>query len=323
MSPPPRHIMVIGAASGAGAPDHATAEGPDALRHWRVFHDTPLQHVEWDAILRVPRQERDTPLHAVAALDTRLAAEVERVLLSGHFPLVVGGDHSCAIGTWSGVHRVLAATGPLGLIWIDAHMDSHTFATTPSGQLHGMPLAVLLGHGEKALTSIDGPGPKLKPAHVCLIGVRSFEAGEAALLKRLGVRVFAMDEVRTRGLANVFGEALKIVRNGTAGFGVSIDLDALDPGEEPGVGTPVPGGLARAELADALSQLRDDPAFVALEIVEYNPRRDRGHATAGAAGALVDAVAPRPPRERYSNSIARKTRPALTRASSSAVCRWR
>lgn len=295
MNPARRSIMVIGAASGAGAPDHATAAGPDALRHWRVFHDTELQHVEWDAILRVPREARDTPLHAVAALDTRLAAEVERVLLAGHFPLVVGGDHSCAIGTWSGVHRVLAERGPLGLIWIDAHMDSHTFATTPSGQIHGMPLAALLGHGETALTTIDGTGPKLRPEHVCLVGVRSFEAGEAALLHRLGVRVFAMEEVRRRGLAGVFDEALAIVRNGTAGFGVSIDLDALDPDEEPGVGTPVAGGLTRAELAQALGQLGGDPAFVALEIVEYNPRRDRGHATAAAAGALVDAVAPRKP----------------------------
>jgi arginase len=288
----PRSIIVIGAASCAGAPDPGCAEGPDALRHYRAFHDTPLQHVEWDAILRVPRAQQDTPLHAVAALSTRLAAEVEAVLQAGNFPLVVGGDHSCAIGTWSGVHRTLADKGPLGLIWIDAHMDSHTFATTPSGQIHGMPLAVLLGHGEAALTAIDGAEAKLRPEHVCLIGVRSFEAGEAALLHRLGVRVFDMDEVRRRGLAAVFDEALSIVRHSTAGFGVSVDLDALDPEEEPGVTTPVPGGLCRADLAAALSHLRGDPAFVAMEIVEYNPRRDRGHATANAAGALVDAITP-------------------------------
>src|SRR5512135_1333220 len=179
----PRTIVVIGAASGAGAPDAATAEGPDALHHYRVFHDTPLQHVEWDAILRVPRAQQDIPLHAVAALSERLAAEVEAVLQAGNFPLVVGGDHSCAIGTWSGVHRVLAERGPIGLIWIDAHMDSHTFATTPSGRIHGMPLAVLLGHGDATLTGIEGAEAKLPPEHVCLIGVRSYEAGEAALLQ--------------------------------------------------------------------------------------------------------------------------------------------
>ena len=289
---PSRSIVVIGAASGAGAPDPGCAEGPDALRRYRAFHDTPLQHVEWDAILRVPRAQQDTPLHAVAALGARLAAEVESVLQTGNFPLVVGGDHSCAIGTWSGVHRALAGKGPLGLIWIDAHMDSHTFATTPSGQIHGMPLACLLGHGETVLTAIDGTEAKLRPDHVCLIGVRSFEAGEAALLHRLGVRVFDMEEIRRRGLPEIFDEALAIVRQGTAGFGVSIDLDALEPEEEPGVGTPVPGGLSRAELAEALSQLRGDPAFVAMEIVEYNPRRDRSHATADAAGALVSAITP-------------------------------
>src|SRR3569623_1146548 len=274
-----RNLIVIGAASGAGAPDPATAEGPDALRHYRVYHDTPLQHVEWNAILRVARGER-------------LAAEVERVLQAGNFPLVVGGEHSCAIGTWSGVHRALADRGPIGLIWIDAHMDSHTFATTPSGQIHGMPLAALLGHGDATLTGIEGIEAKLLPEHVCLIGVRSYEAGEAALLHGLGVRVFEMDEVRRRGLAAVFDEALAIVRHGTAGFGVSMDLDALDPAEEPGGGTPVPDGLRRAELADALSRLRGDRAFVAMEIVEYNPRRDRGHDTADAAGALAGAIMP-------------------------------
>lgn len=284
--------MVIGAACGAGAPDPACDKGPAALRRFHVFHDTPLQHVEWDAILRVPPAQEDTPLHAVAALCTRLADEVEAVLYAGHFPLVVGGDHSCAIGTWSGVHHTLSKKGPIGLIWIDAHMDSHTFATTPSGHIHGMPLASLLGHGDAALTTIDGAEAKLYPEHVCLIGVRSFETGEAALLHQLGVRVFDMEEVRRRGLAEVFDEALAIARQGTAGFGVSVDLDALDPEEEPGVGTPVPGGLRRAELAAALSRLRGDPAFVAMEIAEYNPRRDRKHATADAAGVLVNAITP-------------------------------
>ena len=161
-----RSLVIIGAASGAGAPDPATATGPAALRRAAIFHDTPLQHVEWDAIIRVPRGATDSPLHAVAALGERLAHEVESVLQAGQFPLVIGGDHSCAIGTWSGVHRALAARGPVGLIWIDAHMDSHTFATTPSGQINGMPLAALLGHGESALTGIDGAGAALQPAHV-------------------------------------------------------------------------------------------------------------------------------------------------------------
>lgn len=293
-----RIVVVIGAASGVGAADPGCAEGPDALRRYRVFHETSLQHVKWETILRVPRIAQDTPLHTVVALDTRLAHTVERVLRTGNFPLVVGGDHACAIGTWSGAHSALAGRGSLGLIWIDAHMDSHTFTTTPSGRIHGMPLAALLGHGDAALTHVDGATAKLRPEHVCLIGVRSHEAGEAALLRKLGVRVFTMDEVRQRGLPAVFDAALAIVRAGTSGYGISIDLDALDPEEAPGVGTPVRGGLHRDQLAAVLMQLRDDPAFVAMEIVEYNPHRDRRRLSADAAGTLVDAVTPRPPAAR-------------------------
>lgn len=292
---PARTLTLIGAANGMGASDSGCAEGPDALRRYRVFHDTPLQHVKWESILRVPHHARDTPLHALAAFDRRLAHTVEHVLREGNFPLVVGGDHACGIGTWSGVHRALATRGPIGLIWIDAHMDSHTFATTPSGHLHGMPLAALLGHGDALLTHIDGTTAKLRPEHVCLIGVRSYEAGEAALLRKLGVRVFGMDAVRRHGLENVFGEALATVRKGTVGFGISIDLDALDPDDAPGVGTPVRRGLHRAELTAALSRLRGAPDFVAMEIVEYNPHRDRHRLTAEAVAALVGAVIPLSP----------------------------
>jgi arginase len=293
---PDRSIIVIGAASCAGAPDPGCAAGPDALHHYEVFRETPLQRVAWDAILRVPRMPPQAAIIAVSALNRKLAEKVQRVLDDGNFPLVVGGDHSCAIGTWSGAQRALAGHGALGLIWIDAHMDSHTFATTPSGQLHGMPLASLLGRGHAALRALGEPLPDLRPGDLCLIGVRSYEAGEAVLLHQLGVRVYTMDEVRSRGLAAVFDEALARVRAHTAGFGVSVDLDALDPDEEPGVGSPVPGGIRCAELAAALSRLRGDPDFIAMEIVEYNPYRDRDRATAAAAGAFVEAVTPLDPK---------------------------
>lgn len=293
---PNRSVIVIGAASCAGAPDPGCAAGPDALHHYAVFHDTPLQHLAWDAILRVPPMPRQAAIIAVSALNRKLAEKVHGVLDEGNFPLVVGGDHSCAIGTWSGAQRALADRGALGLIWIDAHMDSHTFDTTQSGQLHGMPLASLLGHGHAALRAFGPPLPDLRPGDLCLIGVRSYEAGEAALLHQLGVRVYTMDEVRARGLTTVFEEALARVRAHTAGFGVSVDLDALDPEEEPGVGSPVPGGIRCAALAAALARLRGDPDFIAMEIVEYNPYRDRDRATADAAGAFVEAVTPLAPK---------------------------
>jgi arginase len=278
-----RPVKLIGVASGIGAQDAGCADGPQVLRELGVFRDAEVQ-AAWDGILR-PRA--DGSLLAVdAELNTRLADTVQRTLEAGQFPLVVGGDHSCAIGTWSGVQRWLGA--PLGLIWIDAHMDSHTFATSPSGALHGMPLAWLLGHGDRTLFA--GEVPRLQPQQVCLLGVRSFEEGEAALLQRLGVRVIGMHEIHRRGLPEVLAEALAIVRDGTAGYGVSIDLDVLDPREEPGVGSPVPDGLHCHALEQALHQLRGDPELLALEIVEYNPHRDREQLTAQAAGALFRAV---------------------------------
>ncbi|MBI3480544.1 MAG: arginase [Nitrosomonadales bacterium] len=277
-------VGLIGVASGLGAQDHGCEDGPLLLGELKIFqgNDIPAQ---WEDILR-PAANLKSPTAAIAELCSRLASRVADELASGRFPLVIGGDHSCAIGTWSGVHQWLGARGPLGLIWIDAHMDSHTFATTPSGALHGMPLACLLGHGEPALTSIATTEPKLSPEHVCLLGVRSYEAGEAALLNKLGVRVITMNEIRQRGMTAALAEAMAIARNGTAGYGVSIDLDVLDPAEEPGVGSPAPGGLSCDELEQALHLLHGDPAMLAMEIVEYNPHRDRDHLTAKAAGAL-------------------------------------
>lgn len=281
-------VEVIGVASGVGAQDRGCEDGPAILRELEVFRGADVTAV-WDGVLR-PRAGAGSVVAVDAELCTRLAKQVWHTLDEGRFPLVVGGDHSCAIGTWSGVHRWLGGRGPLGLIWIDAHMDSHTFATTPSGALHGMPLAALMGYGEHELTEIVEHVPKLRPEHVCLLGVRSFEEGEAALLHRLGVRVIGMQEIRERGLAQVLAEAMSIARNGTAGFGVSLDLDVLDPAEEPGVGSPAPGGLHCHELEQALHQLHGDPALLAMEIVEYNPHRDRDHLTARAAGALFRAV---------------------------------
>lgn len=282
-------VKLIGAACGLGAQDHGCADGPQHLRALKVFQGGDIPVVWGDMLLPVA-DSQESPVAAATELCFRLANCVQNSLEEGWFPLVVGGDHSCAIGTWSGVHQWLGEQGALGLIWIDAHMDSHTFATTPSGALHGMPLACLLGYGEQGLTGIGIAEPKLRPQHVCLLGVRSFEQGEAALLKQLGVRVICMDEIHKRGVAATLAEALAIANNGTAGYGVSLDLDVLDPAEEPGVGSPEPDGLLCAELERALRQLRDDPALLAMEIVEYNPHHDRGLLTAKAAGALFRAA---------------------------------
>ncbi len=259
------------------------------LQSLAVFQEHDFSAV-WEAMLKPVAASPESPVAATAELCIRLADCVKQTLASGRFPLVVGGDHSCAIGTWSGVRAWLGGQNSLGLIWIDAHMDCHTYATTPSGALNGMPLACLLGYGEKELTGIGAAEPKLRPEHVCLLGVRSFEQSEAALLQKLGVRVISMEEIHQRGMAEAMAEAVAVACNGTAGYGVSLDLDVLDPAEEPGVGSPAPDGLSCLHLTRALSQLRGDPALLAMEIVEYNPHHDRGLLTAKAAGALFRTV---------------------------------
>jgi arginase len=203
---------------------------------------------------------------------------------------VIGGDHSCAGGTWTGVARTLGRRGgaDLGLVWIDAHMDSHTPGTSHTGRLHGMPLAWLLGQDDDPLYGLASG--VLKPQHVCLVGVRSFEPEEDERLRRLGVRVVFMDEVRSRGIDAVLDEALEIATAGTSGFGVSIDLDVVTPEEAPNVGTPVVGGVTSAELASALEEIAGRPGLAAVELVEYSPRLDRDGSTARVAVDLLAAA---------------------------------
>lgn len=288
----PRRADVIGVACGQGAPDHGCQDGPEVLRTLGFLRDLDEPHgiCVWRDIVHAAAEPDDHPLWQVAAIAQAVAESVTASLRRDHFPLVIGGDHSCAIGTWSGAHGVLDTQERLGLLWIDAHMDSHTFRTSPSRALHGMPLACLLGHGDLRLTRIGGPQSKLLPQDVCLIGVRSYEWGEAALLKKLGVRVYFMDEIHRRGLAEVCAEAWQQVTRETAACGISLDLDALDPEEEPGVGSPVAGGLRRDELVTALRPLHEDPRLRALEIVEYNPYADHGFITARAIHDLCRSV---------------------------------
>jgi len=286
--------VVVGVANGYGAGDPACQDGPEVLRALRFLADLGEtgSRFRWDEPIRIAQPVPRDALEAVENIATQLADRVGQHLQHGDFPLVIGGDHSCAIGTWSGVKRALGGDARLGLIWIDAHMDSHTFGSSPSKHIHGMPLACLLGHGDPRLTGVAGASPKLLPKDVCLIGVRSFESEEYVLLKKLGVRVYFMHEVRRRGLRDIFAEARGLVCRHTAGYGVSIDLDALDPAEEPGVGTPVPGGLLRNDVTGALAIAHGDAKLLALEIVEYNPYLDRHFVTARAIHDLCRSMIP-------------------------------
>src|SRR5579872_6348835 len=228
-----RRAALIAAASGWGAGWRQTEAGPAELRAFGLAEKLQAGGIEahWRATIGSPRHWREVPgpsteaiFDLVAAHAGALSKEVEAALREGEFPVILGGDHAIAMGSWAGVAR--ANQGPLGLIWLDAHLDAHTPATTPSMNPHGMGAAALLGFGDPRF--LDICGGVLAPEHLCYVGIRSFEAGEEALLTRLGVRVIKMAEVNARGMAAAMEEALAIATRGTGGFGVTIDLDGFD-----------------------------------------------------------------------------------------------
>jgi arginase len=281
-------IRIIGVASGLGAQDPGCEKGPWAIKHSH-WMDRLAEVTEWSDLI-YPHAGLDRWVQ-LADLATRVGQEVERTLAAGDFPVVVGGDHSCALGTWSGVARALAPRGPLGLVWIDAHMDSHIPETSASHAVHGMPLAALLGRGQPGLVALAGKQPALRPEHVCLLAVRSYEEEESALHERLGTRVVGQPEVQARGIKAALAEALARVTDGTAGFGISLDLDAIDPGEAPGVGSPEPSGLNARGLLAGLTPLLADRRLMALEIAEYNPEHDRQQITLQLVVEVLDRLA--------------------------------
>lgn len=294
-----RTVQLISAEVGEGAGDGGCKWGAAALRGQGLADRLRLlgrQVVEGPGVACDPVSARNR-LDAVETFTEQLAAVVAQAMAAGRQPLVVGGDHSCAVGTWSGVAQALRPRGALGLVWVDAHLDAHTPQTSDSHAPHGMPLAALLGHGSPRLTRVFGWAGKLAPHHVVVIGARSYEPAEVALLDQLGVRVMYMPEVQARGFEACFDEACTLVRAATAGWGVSIDVDGLDPQDAPGTGTPVEAGIPLRDALAALAACQGDERFVAFELAEYNPLRDFGGRTAQAAIALVGAaLAGRPAR---------------------------
>ncbi|GBG02198.1 hypothetical protein AZSI13_15250 [Azospira sp. I13] len=285
-----RMIKLFGVNCGRGGPDHGPSQGPEVLRQMGLLAALRRAGLEagWAATLETPLGDR---LDSLGALSRELADEVATAIASGALPLVIGGDHSMAAGTWRGVARAYATAGAAqpGLVWIDAHLDAHTPDTSRTGNPHGMPLAALLGHGAEELAGI--PGPRLDPARLAVVAARSYEAEELALLRQLGVRIFTMDDIRRRGLGAVLEEAVQIAGGPAGGgFGISLDLDALNPLEAPGVSTPVEHGLAGEVLRRCLRGLLRNPRLSALEIAEFNPERDRENRTARLAIDLVESA---------------------------------
>jgi arginase len=291
----PKSLALLGAAWGYGARDRGCAQGAHALQDEHCLEQLSLlkNHNRWHAMIEsdVLLQKNSTdPFDRIALLCQQLGKYTEELCKQKKSFLTIGGDHTCAIGTWSGAALAMQNKGPIGMIWFDAHMDAHTPKTTLSGAIHGMPVACLLGYGDPRLTQLLTPTPKLQANHLSLIGVHSFEKGEAQLLHDLNVRVFFIDEVRLRGLASVVAEAKEIATQGTVGYGISIDLDAIDPHDAPGVGSPEPDGLNSQELIDALKIIHNDSKLIGAEIAEYNPYRDIEHRTSKLICQLAKAL---------------------------------
>jgi arginase len=283
-------IAILGAPLDLGAGRRGVDMGPSALRLAGLNAKLAAMGYQIDDLGNVPvAQQENTPegpekakyLEPIATTCTRLATAVADALKAGQFPLVLGGDHSVAAGTLAGVSKVFQERGQkIGLIWIDAHADMNTPESSPSGNIHGMPLACCLGHGPKELTEILGFAPKVAGRNVVLIGLRDVDQRERELVRKSDVTAFTMRDIDELGLRVVLERAVAAASDGTAGFHLSLDMDAVDPDEAPGVGTPVRGGMTYREAHLAMETICDSGRMLSMEIVEVNPVLDEANRTA-------------------------------------------
>ncbi|WP_235782591.1 arginase [Peribacillus psychrosaccharolyticus] len=270
--------------------------GPSAIRYAEVVErlDSLGFDVEDSGDIMIGRPAQldtsETKLNNLkeVTIGSRLLAEkVDAILGKNSFPLVLGGDHSIAIGTLAGASKHYEN---LGVIWFDAHGDLNTDETTPSGNIHGMSLAVSLGLGNDELVNIHGYSPKIKPENVVIIGARSLDEGERKLITAKEIKVFSMHEIDRRGMAAVIEETIAFFNEKTDGVHLSVDMDALDPIDAPGVGTPVLGGITYRESHLAMEMLSESGIVTSAEFVEVNPILDDKNKTATVAVALMGSL---------------------------------
>jgi arginase len=283
-------IRIIGVPMDLGQSRRGVDMGPSALRVAGLQSRLKaLGHtVEDVGNVDVPQPEeqpygekRAKYLHEITETCRGLAAMTERSLAEGYTPLVLGGDHSLAVGSFSGISNYFHKQSKrVGYMWLDAHGDMNTPESSPSGNIHGMPLAAIIGHGAPELVELLGYKPKVEPRNVCLVGVRDLDAKERRLIKDSGVHVFTMRDIDERGMREVMSDALRFVTDDTDGTAVSLDMDFVDPDDAPGVGTPVRGGATYREAHLAMEMLADSEAMVSLEVVEINPVIDLHNQTA-------------------------------------------
>jgi len=291
------HIAIIGAPLDLGQGRRGVDMGPSAIRVANLnrrlaalgyqaedFGNLPVDQPE--SLPEGPAQAKYLP--QIALTCKRLAALVERALHRNMLPLVLGGDHSVAIGTVAGVSRHFRREKQdIGLLWIDAHADMNTPETSPSGNVHGMPLACCVGLGPPELTNLLNYAPKVDPRKTALVGLRDVDLLEKGHVRETGVRAFTMRDIDERGLRSVMDEAFRIVTDDTAGFHLSLDMDFVDPHVAPGVGTPVRGGATYREAHLAMELVCDNARMLSLEVVEVNPVIDEMNRTADLAVEMI------------------------------------
>jgi arginase len=285
-------VAVLGAPIDFGAARRGVDMGCSAIRYAGLH--AGLQRLGHDVVdlgnIAVTLAEQgeivDTRLKhldEIVAMAEALAAAVARAREAERFPLVLGGDHSIALSSIAASAR----DRRLGVIWIDAHGDFNSAETTPTGNIHGMPLAASCGIGDRRLVNLVYPGRKVDPRNVALVGVRDLDEGERMLLREHGVTVFTMQQIDREGMDRVVSSALEVVTRGTDGVLASLDMDALDPREAPGVGTPVAGGMTYREAHLTMELLAEAGCLVGLDVVEVNPILDQGNSTAKLAAELI------------------------------------
>ena len=292
-----KRARLIGAPMDLGAGRRGVDMGPSALRVAEL--GSRLRELGYavedfgDVRVKLPEQQEagDSKLkYKGPILDTctELAVAVEQALDDGCVPIVLGGDHSVAIGSTAGLGAHLKKKKQtMGLIWFDAHGDMNTPETTPSGNIHGMALAIALGLGDPDLTGIGGFRPKVDPSRAVIVGPRSIDDGERTVIQQAGVTVFTMREIDERGMRTVMEDALRIANAGTAALHVSFDMDCIDPAYAPGTGTTVPGGITYREAHLAMEMVSDSGKLAALDLMEVNPVLDEHNQTANLAVELL------------------------------------
>lgn len=293
-------IAAISVPFDLGAGRRGASKGPKAIMQAGLLRglqqmDMTIQHV---AEIRLPNDtaaplppevEKNNLKYLAEVIDvnTRLAEQVSKVVEQGQFPLVIGGDHSIAIGTLAGLSGHYTN---LGVIWIDAHSDLNTADTSPTGNIHGMSLAISLGMGHPLLTSIKGNHAKVKAENIVLIGSRSLDEGEKKLIRSLGIKCYTMHDIDRKGMAAVMQDAIAYISGKTDGVHVSFDVDSLDPLEAPGTGTAVKGGLQFREAHLAVEMLHEAGIVTSAEFVEVNPLLDDNNKTSHLAVGLISSL---------------------------------